>query len=119
VDRVDQVRSSFERLNTRDFDAVIEMFAPDVRFHGPDISREVTDRDALRRTVGGHIEADDLHFIVDDVAEYGPFVVAFIRVDGLRDGRSASWRQCNTYRYRDDLVAEVWALRSEPESSAA
>lgn len=120
MSRTDDVKAMLDHINSRDFDADIERFASDLRWHAPGLGVESSTRDEMLRIIERFTAQADVHYDVHQVLEQGPFVVAFARSEGVLDGRQMTWELCQVLRYEGDRIVEVWTLRGgEPVPTGA
>jgi ketosteroid isomerase-like protein len=108
---VEIVKASLEAINRGDWDAVIEVVAPDAeldmsRAVGPDVGGGVLSRDQWRRFVAEFAENwESLWFEADEFIEAGDLVVVPLttHVRG-RDGIEASARATWVHTIRDGAI---------------
>jgi hypothetical protein len=120
MSRTDQLRQSIDDLNAHDFASASKGFATDVKFHAPGIGLDVEGRDTVMERVSQFVEEGDVHYEVQEVVEYGPFVVALTHSTGTLDGQRMAWDLCQVLRYEGDEIAESWVLRGgSPQPTSA
>jgi len=80
------VRRSFEAINSGDFAATQELFAPEYRLH-VSYAPVPLDRDASVASWGPFFAAfPDLHHAIEDLAAEGEWVVARLAITGTHQG---------------------------------
>jgi hypothetical protein len=83
-----------------------------VKFHAPGIGLDVEGRDPVIERISQFVEEADVHYEVQEVVEYGPFVVALTHSTGTVDGQRMAWDPCQVLRYEGDEIAESWVLQA-------
>ena len=111
----DHVKRILDSINGRQYDAMRDVLAPDLKFHAPGLGIDVEGADAAISTVRDFVEQSDIRHELDEIVERGPFAVAFVRSTGRLDGRQMTWDLCQVCRLEGDSISEIWALRgSDP-----
>ena len=113
MDRSQQLRDAYDRLNKRDFDENDPSFAKDVKAHVPGFGIDTLEgREKVITTVRDIVERSNIHYEVLETAELGPFALGLVRGEGTVDGEPRTWDLLQVARRDGDEVKEIWSLRA-------
>lgn len=106
----DRMREAYAAFNRRDFDALDDVFAEDIRWRVPAVlSPEIHGRDGVKVFMRGLAEQFSSHEItLDDAVEQDDRLICFVRHAFTRpDGGGGSVEAVHDWRFRDGKVVAM------------